>query len=301
MGDQLSLLWAAAPAVTRTVVVIPLSLNIANFFIADYLNVACGLSLASVYQARLWTIFTAGLWQRPGGLLNFLFFLLITYFLLQGLAGLERANGSGRLLTWISSLSVAINLLFLVLAQLLHVVFQAAGRPTLTWLLVPCQGLMPLVVFGITVRSLAMPDVETSFFFIRVKNRYYPLVLITIFGLMSGPMVLQDVAALILGFVYQRLRLDALLPTDETLRGWELRRARGPCGLGALFGRRFFGGRWVSIHEAGDGGWGTELGVRGNAMPAHRGYGYTVVGQQQNQGQTPFPVFTGSGQRLGSA
>lgn len=253
------------------------------------------LSLISFSRGRFWTVLTSLLWEPPRSVLSTLFALLLAFWVLNGAPTLERANGSGRLLVWTAAASVAVNVTFLILAQALHMVWQALGWMSI-WPLVQCHGIMPLGVFAMTARCSAAPDIETQFFGLRMKNKYYPLVLVGLFGLLSGPAVLQDVAGLIVGYFHERpLRLRSLLPAEATVTNWE-------SGRGCIFGRSFFGGQWVRIADS-FGGSGLEGGFSG--LPTSQGY--TMLGRPQARRQsrempagTQFQVFGGRGQRLGS-
>lgn len=118
--------------------------------------------------------------------------------------------------------------------------------------------------------------------------------MVTIFGLLNGPAALHDVAALAVGYLHAPVRLFSLLPSDGLLQRWEI------AGCRFLFGRRFFGGRWIRVNEAA-GGTGLDESQSGQT-------GYHVIGrghgQQQDQSRTAtgtqFQVFGGSGRRLGS-
>lgn len=292
MGETLSGLWAQAPAVTRSLVVLPLTLHVAGFVWGPFLQNALDLSLMGFRRGNFWTLLTPLLWEPPGSLLSTLFALLLAYFVLSGVPTLERAEGSGRFLCVVASSSVAINIAFLLLAQLLDMIWRALGWLSL-WPLVPCHGMMPLAVFAMSARCFAAPEGEAQFFGFRIRNKYYPLVLVAIFGLVSGPAVLQDVAALIIGKFYEKpLQLRWFLPSEATVMRWE------SSGMRCLFGRHLFGGRWVSVGEA-SGGSGL---VAGPGLPG-AGQGYTMLGRPQARPAAPvaseFRVFAGRGQRLG--
>ena len=79
-----------------------------------------------------------------------------------------------------------------------------------------------------------------------LEAKYYPMVLVGLFALLNGPAVLcpscseavaptqgrlsdasepcflrPDVAALILGYLHSRARVDSMLPSDGKLQRWE--------------------------------------------------------------------------------
>lgn len=294
MGAHLSATWDRAPAVTRSLTIIPLFLHVLGFAFGPQLQYFLDLSLIGVKGGRVWTIFTSMWWEPPGSLFGTLFTLLLAFWVLNGVPMLEQANGSGRLLLWTAASSVAVNVAFLLLALLLDLLWQASGQMSI-WPMLPCHGLMPLAVFAMTARCLATPDSEVSLFGLPLKSKYYPFVLVCFFGLLSGPGVLQDVAGLVVGCFHEKpLRLRSLLPSDATVLRWEDKKL-GP------FGRRLFGGQWLKVGEAfgGSGLDGVDRGLPG-------GPGYTVMGRPRAQqgGGAPepprFQVFAGRGQRLGS-
>lgn len=293
MGDQMSALWAQAPAVTRCVAVLPLCLHFASMAFPSELEMAMGLSLASVRYGRVWTVFTSVMYEPAGSLLGTLFALLIAFWVMSGLPALEHTMGSGRLLAWGAAASLAVNISFLFLASSLHLLWTSLGWASI-WPLVPCHGLMPVAIVLLAARCFAAPDADTSFFGVRLKNKHYPFVLVGAFGLLSGPAVLQDVAALCVGYFHERpLGLKTALLSEATIQRWE-------CGRrSCIFGRNLMSGRWISVRESlGDHG-GTGLPTTSNEV------GYTVLGRgsahpaQGGTSRPQFVVFGGQGQRLG--
>jgi len=292
----LSGLWVQAPAVTRSLVVLPLAIHVAGFAYGRALQSALDVSLLSFKRGNVWTVFTSFLWDPPGSLLSTLFLLFFVYWVLNSVPVFERADGSGRFLLSVVLMSASINVTFLLLAQLLDLVWQAIGWFSI-WPVVQCHGFMPLAVFAMSARCFGNPDEEMHFFGIRMRRKYYPFVLVSIFAVVSGPAALQDVAGLIIGrFSKQPLQLRSFLPSEATIMRWESGRCR-------IFGRCFFGGRWVSVSEA-LGGFDLD---GGDGLPhtAPEARGYTMLGRPQagrpvTSAATEFRVFAGRGQRLGS-
>jgi len=293
MGETLSALWGQAPAVTRSLVVVPLCLHVAGFVYGPVLENALDLSLLSFKRGNCWTVLTATLWEPPGSLLNTLCTLLLAFWVLSGVPALERADGSGRFLLSVVASSLAVNVAFLLLALLLDLAYRTLGWLSI-WPLIQCHGMMPLAVLVVSARCFAAPDDEAQLLGFRMRNKYYPLVLVGIFVLMSGPAALQDVAGLIVGLLHDRpLHLRSALPSEATIARWE-------SGSRCLFGRWLFGGRWITAREALGGG--PLLPGAGGVGP-ERG-GYTVLGRQQARQAAPaateFRMFAGRGQRLGN-
>eukprot|EP00930_Biecheleria_cincta_P040004 TRINITY_DN27447_c0_g1_i2.p1 TRINITY_DN27447_c0_g1~~TRINITY_DN27447_c0_g1_i2.p1 ORF type:complete len:304 (-),score=34.00 TRINITY_DN27447_c0_g1_i2:196-1074(-) len=291
--EHLGALWGQAPAVTRSLVALPLSLHCAGFAWKPQLQLFMDLSLVRVQNGIFWGILTSALWEPPQGILSTVFALLFAYWVLRGLPNLETSMGSGKLLVWMMSASVMINLMFLLLAFILDAVWTSL-RWQSVWPYIPCHGLMTLLMFGITLRSLANPEAETSFFGVPMQQKYYPLVLVSIFVLLNGPAALHDIAALAVGYLQGPAKLDSLLPSSGLLQKWE------SAGCRLLFGRSFFGGRWIRVNEAAGG---TGLGESQSGLPS-----YHVIGRGHGQHQDPsraatgtqFVMFQGSGRRLGS-
>jgi len=303
MGEMISTYWYHAPAVTRCLTVLPIGCHLAGYVFGPFLEFAMELSLAKAVQGHVWTIFTAVFWEPPGSLLNTLITFLLTFWVLSSVPMLERASGSGRLLVLTLSASVAINVCFLVLAVLLHAAWGLLGWMSV-WPFVTCHGLMPLFVCGITVKCLAAPDAETSFFGFPMKSKYYPAVLVSVFALMAGHSVLREVAALLVGYLYDCIPwFRALQPQDGMIVRWE---SQGVC----MFGKSFFGGQWIKLSDSlGTGGPG---GTGGGLLPTRPGYsiigrpsgagpgqGPGGVGGAAAAGPTNFVIFAGRGNRLG--
>jgi len=296
--EMLRGIWEPAPAVARSLAVLPLVFHFFAFVgYASYLEVVLDLSLAGVKQGRVTGILLSCLWAPPAGLLGTLFTLFLAYGVLTSVTSMERALGSGKLVVWVVSSTVAVNLLFLLMAFALDTVSPLVGLPPV-WARVPCHGLVVLAVLAITVSKMMNPEVQTLFFgMIPMKNKYYPLALVAFFVLLSGVMALGDVAAVAVGYVHKRLGLQGQLLSDHTLT--RLESSRFAC----IFGKGLFGGRWVTVRESGGG-----TGLDGGApvLPTSAaGGGYTLIGrpqggpQQQAQAGVQFSVFSGSGNRLG--
>eukprot|EP00931_Biecheleriopsis_adriatica_P028147 TRINITY_DN16825_c0_g1_i3.p1 TRINITY_DN16825_c0_g1~~TRINITY_DN16825_c0_g1_i3.p1 ORF type:complete len:143 (-),score=23.17 TRINITY_DN16825_c0_g1_i3:89-517(-) len=141
-----------------------------------------------------------------------------------------------------------------------------------------------------TARSLTDGDAETSFFGIPLKSKYYPVVLVSVFALLSGPAVLRDLAALAVGYLHRPLNLVSLLPSEALLLRWE------NAGCRFIFNRQLFGGRWIRVNDA-LGGFGSD----GSYPAPAASQGYHALGRSQLEGRgTQFAVFSGTGRRLGS-
>jgi len=285
-------------------IVLPLVLHGASLLFGPILHEAFGLSLHSIRQGRLWTMLSYVLWDPFTSLLSTAFALLVAFWVMTGVPTLERSVGSARLLALVAIAAVATSSIFLLFAQVLDVLWQAFGWLSV-WPLVPCNGLVPLAVAAVTAQCMSSPNAETQILGIRMKSYIYPFIMVGLLSLFSGPAVLSDVAALVVGCLFCKgpLRLLMLMPSESTAMRWESGRA-------CIFGRRLFGGQWVKVGEShgdlfmgnGDGG----------SLPVRQGY--TVIGRSQRQGLsgfggvgngeptggTEFRVFGGRGQRLGN-
>mmetsp|Transcript_77761 Transcript_77761/g.186574 ORF Transcript_77761/g.186574 Transcript_77761/m.186574 type:complete len:283 (+) Transcript_77761:55-903(+) len=279
--DFVAGLWKDAPAVTRALTAVPLLLHVAGHFWGQL--ALLNLSLLSFRYGCFWGVLTSAVWEPPGGLLQSLFSLLIAFWVLSQLPRVERALGSAKLLLAAAMAAVAINLLFLLMAFLLDWLSQLKGQASV-WPFVKSSGLIPLAIYGLTVQSLQAGEAETTFFGIPMKAKYYPMVLVGLFTLLSGPAVLPDIAALAMGYLHSRAHLDAMLPSDGKLQRWE----RPPA---LLFGRRLFGGRWVRVDEATG---------HDSQLPTYRPINQPGRRDPRTGPGAQFPVFQGAGHRLGS-
>ncbi|CAE7915505.1 unnamed protein product [Symbiodinium necroappetens] len=215
--DFVAGLWKDAPAVTRALTAVPLLLHVAGHFWGQL--ALLNLSLLSFRYGCFWGVLTSAVWEPPGGLLQSLFSLLIAFWVLSQLPRVERALGSAKLLLAAAMAAVAINLLFLLMAFLLDWLSQLKGQASV-WPFVKSSGLIPLAIYGLTVQSLQAGEAETTFFGIPMKAKYYPMVLVGLFTLLSGPAVLPDIAALAMGYLHSRAHLDAMLPSDGKLQSF---------------------------------------------------------------------------------
>jgi len=296
MGAQIPAAWEQAPAVARSLVVLPLLFHGASIFLGPVLQEVFGLSLVSVRKGHLWTIFSYFLWDPYTSLLSTVFALLVAFWVMSGVTMLERSVGSCRLLVLVAVTEVAIAGIFLLFAQILDFLWQAFGWKSI-WPLVPCTGLVPLAIAAMTAKCMSNPNSETQIFGIRMKSYIYPFVMVGLFSLFSGPAVLSSVVALVVGCLFCKgpLRLSVCMPSEGTAMRWE-------SGTACIVGRRLFGGQWIKVGEshgdlfAGDGD--------GGSLPMRQGY--TVMGRSKLSGSgdatgggTEFRVFGGRGQRLG--
>ncbi|CAL1129780.1 unnamed protein product [Cladocopium goreaui] len=282
--EHLQSVWKDAPAISRSFTVIPLVFHCASWRWSRELDVL-KLSLDSFRnEGHYWAIFTAPFWEPAGGgLLQSLFALLVAYWILSGLPRIERAMGSGKLLLWSCCATIAVNVVFLLFALVLDLFYQARSWYSI-WPLIPTRGLVPVAIYALTVHSLAAGEAETTLVGIPLKRKHYPLAIVVFFCLLNGAAELGVVAALALGYLRERIQIDAVLPSDGKIQRWE----RSPV---LFFGRRLFNGRWVRITEA-DATAGTAL--FGEARLPMQG---RPVGRQQAPPE--FRAFQGSGHRLG--
>eukprot|EP00435_Cladocopium_sp_Y103_P069544 s243_g33.t1 len=306
--EHLKSVWKDAPAITRSFTVIPLVFHCAGWRWAQELDVL-KLSLYTFRtQGHYWAIFTAPLWEPAGGwskcrcegkttgLLQLLLALLVAYWILTGLPRIERAMGSGKLFLWSCCATIAVNVAFLLFALALDLFYQAMIWRSI-WPLIPTRGLVPVAIYALTVHSLAAGEAETSLVGIPLKRKHYPLAIVAFFCLLNGPAEIGVVAALALGYLRERIQIDALLPSDGKLQrhsgdifGELIRWERSPV---LFFGRRLFNGRWVRITEA-DATAGAVLFGEASRLPMQAG---RPVGRQQAPPE--FRAFQGSGHRLG--
>lgn len=293
--EHLQGLWKDAPAISRSFTVIPLGFHCASWRFSQELDVL-KLSLYSFRnEGHYWAIFTAPFWERAGGLLQLLMALLVAYWILSGLPRVERAMGSGKLFLWSCCATIAVNMLFLLFAFALDLLYQAMSWRSM-WPLIPSRGLVPVAVYALTVHSVAAGEAETNLVGIPLKRKYYPLVIVAFFCILNGPAELPVVAALALGYLpgiryLRRIQIDAVLPSDGKLQ--RLERINPGFFFGPLLfvGRGLlFNGRWIGITEADAAG----PALFGEArLPTHG----RPVGRQQAPPE--FRAFQGSGHRLG--
>lgn len=236
-GQALAL-WDDAPAATRCVLVahaffslVSVVLPAIGFLLTLSLIGALGGNVLPLFY--FWVVSPMG--RNP--LLGIVILAISTYMALNHLSALEREYGTVRFLVWLATSSAAIGLLYLLTAIVL-----AQLDPH--WLLTPCAGLWPLLLLTMTQSSLAeAPEATQSIWGIfQVPARWYPLVLIGFFSLMSMNLQIDLLAAWAIGVAAHhgkggvplhpilaivRLPLHKLLPSFSTVADLEAKSSPG--------------------------------------------------------------------------
>mmetsp|Transcript_137899 Transcript_137899/g.384552 ORF Transcript_137899/g.384552 Transcript_137899/m.384552 type:complete len:318 (-) Transcript_137899:162-1115(-) len=244
MGSAMRTLWDDSPAVTRlacagyptlsvaTLVLVPLAPNVRAALIC---------CLHTVLQQRhIWALFTS-FFYRPVRHFPMVFFMLVeVYLCLAYLPERERDLGSFRFLGWVLVTMGAVNLVFLA-AMFIWTLLWGAEY----WF--SCnQGLWPLLMVCITLRSLASPGEPMSVCgFAYVPNRWFPVVVAAVLSVCSGAILWDVAAALAVGYAHGPLQLESLLPSTACAASVE-RGCLGSC-LRWLVSRL---GNWVPVHGA---------------------------------------------------
>ncbi|CAE8630493.1 unnamed protein product [Polarella glacialis] len=307
MGTALRTMWEECPAVSRLLCAGYPLLSIGMPMIAKLVPSAPAMFLCCLFTVLqrhyVWALF-ASMFYRPITHALSVFTMLVEVYL--GLACLperERDLGSCRFLVWALLVTIVVNLCFLAMMFLL----DATVGPGHQFWLNSNQGLWPLVIVCITLRSLASPrDPVGVFGMFFVPSRWYPLVLAGLLSLLSGSILWDVLAALAVGYAHDSLRLDRLILSP--LRASTLERS---CLCGGARKALSCLGSWVPAQAAR--GYdelldGSSSGRRFATLSDLRNAGARrVVGSSSATdlplfgGQEPdsFRVFGGSGQRLG--
>lgn len=270
-------LWDSCPLVSRSLIVAYPAVSAIMMLLGGVLKVLLPMCNAlNVLQGGLiWAMPLSFCWRPiqlgPG----VLFLFLELYMALTMLSTRERAMGSTVFMCWLAICSTIISAGFVVLMFLL----SFAMGPT--YLVQPVQGLWPMIMACLTMRSLGKPDEQTQLAggVLSIPNKWYPFFLIAILSLFSGAIMWDMLVALAFGFAHERFQIDRLVVGRQWVDTLE---RRATCLSGRL--GRTLGGDWVP--------------TGGAPLPQDELEG---GGGRAVQAKAKGPVaFSGAGQRLGS-
>lgn len=190
----------------------------------------------------------------------------------------ERLYGSAAFLCWLMVTSMMVTLVYLLLSVVL------SNKD------VEIQGLWPMVMVAMTLRSLEKPDDLLDIFgLLQVANKWYPIFFLAFCSLISGRVLWELVAALIVGFLHIRLKLETLVVGRPWVAALERCFCSRPCSRG-------LGGVWVPAGGSPLGSADMEGGSSGFVFS--RGHG---SGAPREPDRNAFRTFQGAGHRLGSS
>jgi len=270
-------LWDDCPLVSRSLIVAYPAISATMMLLGGVLKVLLPVcNVLNVLKGGLiWAMPLSFCWRPIQVGPGVLFLFLELYMALTMLSIRERAMGSTVFMCWLAICSTIISAGFVVLMFLL----SFAMGPT--YLVQPVQGLWPMIMACLTMRSLGKPDEHTQVAggILNIPNKWYPVFLIALLSLFSGAIMWDMLVALAFGFAHERFKIERLVVGRLWVDSLERRATclSGRCG-------QLLGGDWVP--------------TGGAPLPQDELEG---GGDRPAQAKAKGPVaFSGAGQRLGS-
>jgi len=204
MSSPVQQLWAACPLITRSLTVVYPAASLMMTLLGGVLSLLLPLCNASnvLQRGLIWALPLSFCWRPIQLGPDALFLLLELYMALSLLSSRERTLGSTPFLCWIGVCSMLISTAYVVLMYLLSFVMG----PSI--LAMPIQGIWPIIMACLTIRSLSKPDENSNFWgVVQIPNKWYPVVLTAIFCLISARILWDFVLALAFGFAHENFKL----------------------------------------------------------------------------------------------
>lgn len=250
-------LLEAAPAGTCCILathVVFSILSVTSHIVARF----CALSVYGFSKGHFASL--ASYWMLAPGFSASPFLWLLTLILsawaaLMYFAQVEREYGTLRFVIWFLMGTISVGLLYLLV---MFIIAQFSPQ----WQLIPCVGLWPPLIIAMTQRALAAPEEATVPFWglAQIPARWYPLVLIGFFSLLSMQLEVDLLSAWFLGVAaYQaeggtplhplaapfRIPLHRLMPSPSTITAFEDAVSGGGLVLGGAVGAATLAQRWL--------------------------------------------------------
>eukprot|EP00747_Dinoflagellata_sp_TGD_P111717 gnl/TRDRNA2_/TRDRNA2_171286_c0_seq3.p1 gnl/TRDRNA2_/TRDRNA2_171286_c0~~gnl/TRDRNA2_/TRDRNA2_171286_c0_seq3.p1 ORF type:complete len:372 (-),score=64.28 gnl/TRDRNA2_/TRDRNA2_171286_c0_seq3:199-1221(-) len=232
--------------------------------------------------------------QGGGGGMALLSMLFEIYMLMAYFPPREKELGSFTFLCWQMLVSGCVNALFLII---MFVLKHVGGDEAAMYEVYPNQGMWPMIMVCIALRSLDDPTGSTSFWGImQIPNKWYPVAIACFFSLMSMRILWEVVAATIVGYMYSRMRIERFLPSKSRTNRLEQRMCTEH--------RLCLGGTWITAMNTP--GFDLEVGDRRYATLSdfgRAGAGDRELSSNPREGSSSstqnFTAFSGHGNRLG--
>lgn len=239
---------------------------------------------ASLLRGHVWALPLSVCWRPVSFGPSVLFLFLELYMALILISPRERSLGSTAFLCWLAVSSTVMSIAYVGWMLVLGGIFSAQ------YWVEPIQGIWPIVMLCITLRSIGKPEETTSFWgVLQMPNRWYPVFLAAVFSLLNGRLMWDFVAAILFAHAHERYKLEGLVVGRHWVEAVD---RRASCFGGRLL--KFVGGDWVPIGGSPP----TEELEAGGGTVMRPG---TRAGQGQSAATPSFHAFSGAGQRLGSA
>ena len=201
----------STPLITRYVLNCLLVSFFAGFLFSPAYLLA-NIPMLTIFKFQLYRIVTSPL-ICPDILSLFFAFMSFT----NNGVKLEQSMGSSMFAVLFFTLTVASNVLFLILSLLLWGLTNSEG-----YLVEASLGIWTVLLGIIAVEcSEAPPESQRRLFFLEVPSKYYPLVLLALFSMFAGPK-LPYFLGLAVGYAYGYGKLDRWKVKVETVRNAEI-------------------------------------------------------------------------------
>lgn len=204
--------WSSkTPYVTRISIIIIVIVCIFSFLIFDADQYLGNIPLYTILDLELYRILFSPL--VGNSVLNLLFILL---FFPEMSTRLEYTMGSLAYLSLICTLSIIINITFIIICFILS--FMGLSYI----LLASCSGFWTIIFAFITIECMRNPDEPRQLFCfpLQISSKYFPLVLYVVFCLFSGP-VLSFAVSIFVGYLQSQGYFDKLRPSSYSLEQLE--------------------------------------------------------------------------------
>mmetsp|Transcript_61209 Transcript_61209/g.145740 ORF Transcript_61209/g.145740 Transcript_61209/m.145740 type:complete len:287 (-) Transcript_61209:62-922(-) len=286
MAGRMQGVWEDSAASARLVAVASATVSLSTSLFGSMLGPLALLAppcsvLTVARRGYFWTVPFSFLGQNLPFGPAWLFFALQLYIFLVHVAPRERQLGSSSFLAWLLIANTLVNVMFL---SFMSVLLMLDGG----YAAVPCEGLWPVIIVAMTVKSLARPEDVVSIFGFEVTSKRVPLLLTAFLTLLRGQLLWDFLAALAVGYAHERIGLDRLVQ-GPTFKRW----------MGKLAFRRIdsiLGGKWLGPSDL----WQTPDAESGRGGGS-QGSGFHSFYRPSGANAPKVPMFTGQGQRLGSS
>jgi len=202
MGNVLIPLWNDAPAATRHIIV---SYPIISF-VASLTGLIRFIACIPLHYALVHTYFISCFARISSDGMGFLMMLFELYLALTYFAPKEKELGSSGLLWWMMISNCLKNVVFILIAAVLSVI-----PPLSFYWMYPSSGFWTLIILDRAISVGQNPDGEVDVFGFKMKAKVYLGLLVLLLCLLSGMLVLDVIAAVLVGLIFKRAGFDKCL------------------------------------------------------------------------------------------
>ena len=208
-----SIVQSLKDLINRTVNTMPLFIKIVvcstsilyllNLLIPYISLILADIPYYTIYYIQIWRLFTT-----PFMTTNILNVILSFFFWLRDAVKLEKEIGTIKYMLIFLMNSLCIQIIYCLVMFLLSVIIQNPEflKNKITTKGVVNQGLWPILLCDLTLLCLSNPDRSMNFFFIPfvLKAKYYPIILLVIFTILSLSLNLEIFCGVGFAFLYHR-------------------------------------------------------------------------------------------------